>query len=110
VRGGDVHQQRKLLRLPGYDYTGSGYYFVTICALRKQEYFGNISDSEMVLNEFGQIVQEVWNEMPHHFSEVTLDAFVVMPNHVHGIIVIHESDNGRMTLRNIAGPNMKIQM
>jgi REP element-mobilizing transposase RayT len=76
--------------LQEYDYSQPGMYFVTICARDGQCLFGEIVDSEMILNNFGIIVVDVWNEIPQHFSGVELDAFVVMPNHVHGINSIIE--------------------
>ena len=74
-------------RLTGHDYS-SGKYFVTICTHGMISYFGNISVGKMVLSETGHIANETWYELPKHFSNVTLDEFVIMPNHIHGIIII----------------------
>lgn len=79
---------RKIIRLQEYDYSQPGLYFVTICTRDKVCVFGNIVDDEMVLNRFGKIVERTWQEIPQHFRGVELDGFVVMPNHVHGIIAI----------------------
>ncbi|HLE53549.1 MAG TPA: transposase [Anaerolineales bacterium] len=89
---------RRSIRLKGYDYAQPGAYFVTICTQRREALFGVILDGEMRINRCGEIVKECWLAIPDHFPQVELDAFVVMPNHIHGIIVITESDShGGMT-------------
>jgi len=79
---------RRSIRLKGYDYTQPGAYFITICTHGRACLFGEIIDGEMNLNEARQIVVQTWQDLPNHVSNVQLDAFVVMPNHVHGIIII----------------------
>jgi REP element-mobilizing transposase RayT len=79
---------RQSTRLRAFDYTSSGAYFVTMCVAQKMLLFGDVLEGEMVLNDLGNIVLETWNAIPEHFSSVTLDGFVVMPNHVHGIVQI----------------------
>jgi putative transposase len=79
---------RRSIRLKHYDYASLGAYFVTICTYNRQCLFGQITDGKMVLNDAGREVEHCWNEIPAHFPHVALDEFVVMPNHVHGIIVI----------------------
>ena len=79
-----VHH-RLSIRLKGYDYAQAGAYFVTICTQNRQCLFGDIVDGEMRLNANGREVQALWNELPNRFARLELDAFVVMPNHVHGI-------------------------
>ena len=76
------------MRLAEFDYSQAGAYFVTIVAQDRKPLFGQIADGEMVLNEVGRMVEEVWDELPEHFSNVELSEFVVMPNHIHGIIII----------------------
>ena len=83
-----LNHQRKLNRLKSYDYSKEGYYFVTICTKNRQENFGNIEDGEMVLNKFGEITEKCWYDLPNHYLNSRLDEFVIMPNHVHGIVVI----------------------
>jgi len=80
---------RRSIRLPGADYA-AGAYFVTICTHERQCLFGTITAQMMFLNAWGAIVTECLQAIPLHFPSVTLDEFVVMPNHVHGMIVIHE--------------------
>ena len=83
----DRHHRRSI-RLKGYDYSGQGTYFVTICSQDRGCLFGDIVDGEMRMNCAGRLVQTVWNELPDHYSPSQLDESVVMPNHVHGIVLI----------------------
>jgi putative transposase len=85
---------RRSIRLKGYDYTQPGAYFITICTHGRECLFGEIIDGEMHLNEAGQIVVQTWQDLPNHVPNVQLDAFVVMPNHVHGIIIITDHAEG----------------
>lgn len=82
-----IHR-RKSIRLQGYDYSQAGAYFITVCTHNRVPLFGEIVDGVMVLNSAGQIVEKCWCAIPEHFPQVTLDEFVVMPNHVHGIITV----------------------
>jgi len=83
-----IHDRRSI-RLPGYDYSQVGAYFVTIDTFQQEYLFGEIINGEMVLNAWGKIVQKWWDDIPSHFPGVEMGAFVMMPNHVHGIIIIH---------------------
>lgn len=80
--------QRRSPRLQGYDYSESGAYFVTICCHQREHLFGHITDGTMHLSPAGQIALERWFAIPEHHAYVDLDAFVVMPNHVHGIVIL----------------------
>ena len=84
-----IHRRRSI-RLRHYDYTAPGFYFVTICTHQRQHLFGNIHDGGMVLKDAGQAAQAYWQRLTRHFAHIRLDEFVVMPNHVHGIIEIVE--------------------
>ncbi len=84
----DTHLQRRSPRLQGYDYTQGGAYFVTICTHGRVCLFGAVIDGAMVLSRAGVIAYERWLALPDHHAGVELDAFVVMPNHVHGIILL----------------------
>jgi REP element-mobilizing transposase RayT len=84
---------RRSIRLKDYDYRQNGAYFVTICSHERLCLFGAVADGEMALNEWGGIIQACWNEIPAHYPMVELDGFVVMPNHVHGIVVITGGDD-----------------
>ncbi|GAB4506282.1 MAG: hypothetical protein Kow00123_04200 [Anaerolineales bacterium] len=83
----DLHHRRSI-RLRGWDYRDAGAYFVTIVAHGRECVFGHIADGPMAVNECGEIVAACWHDLPRHYPHVELDAFVVMPNHVHGVIVI----------------------
>ena len=85
--------QRRSIRLHGYNYSQPGSYFVTICTQDKVPLLGEIVEGEMVLNNVGKVVESCWLAIPNHFANIELDKFVVMPNHVHGIIVIYPADN-----------------
>jgi len=79
---------RHSIRLKGYDYTQAGAYFITICTHGRECLFGEVVDGEMRLNDAGRMIESVWNEMPAFYPGVNTDGFVVMPNHVHGIVVL----------------------
>jgi putative transposase len=83
----DIHHRRSI-RLKGYDYSQAGAYFVTICICNKECLLGDIVDGEMRLSNYGNIAKKCWDDLPNHYSYIGLDAFIIMPNHVHGIIVI----------------------
>lgn len=87
---------RRSIRLKGYDYTQNGAYFITICTYNRLPMFGEIVEDGMRLNQHGKIVVSCWDEIPQHYPNVELDVFVVMPNHVHGIVIIttpHDKPN-----------------
>ncbi len=79
---------RRSIRLKGYDYSRAGAYFVTICTQNRECLFGDIVDGEMMLNDAGRMVDAVWNAMPKYYTGVDVDLFQIMPNHIHGIIII----------------------
>lgn len=87
--------RRRSIRLQVYDYSQAGAYFVTLCTQDATCLFGNIADGEMLLNEAGRVVEMCWKEIPNHFPHVQLDEFVIMPNHVHGILFIGDTPIGR---------------
>jgi REP element-mobilizing transposase RayT len=74
--------------LAGYDYSKAGVYFITICTHNRECLFGGIVDGEMLVHEFGSIVSKQWDAIPERFPCIELDAFTVMPNHIHGIIFV----------------------
>lgn len=82
------HPDRKNIRLPDYDYSSPGCYFVTICTFRKRHSLGLIKDEQSILNKNGKLVSGYWASIPDIYSNVELDEFVVMPNHIHGLITI----------------------
>ena len=90
---------RKTIRLKEYDYAQPGEYFITICTYEKEDTFGEIVADEMRLSQEGRIAQQCWRQIPSHFEDVELDEFVVMPNHIHGIIILN--DHGRDVQLNV---------
>jgi putative transposase len=83
----EIHHRRSI-RLRGYDYSQPGMYFVTICTQGKEHLFGEVVDGEMNASEYGLIVSQCWHDLPNHYHHAQTDSFVLMPNHVHGIIAI----------------------
>ncbi|HMN06562.1 MAG TPA: hypothetical protein PKD45_12620, partial [Flavobacteriales bacterium] len=98
--------QRRSIRLKGYDYTRVGAYFVTICTQDRKPLFGKVVDGKMVPSAIGEIVQRCWDAIPDHMPMAICDAFVVMPDHVHGIIVIRDvaADRSEVTGGEFAAP------
>jgi putative transposase len=84
---------RKSIRLQGYDYSQAGAYFVTIVTYQRDCLFGKIENEIMVLNDFGKIADECWRAIPEHFPNVELGVHVIMPNHAHGVIAIHDDES-----------------
>jgi len=87
---------RKSTRLPGYDYSQPGYYFVTICVhlkYRQQLVFGAVRNGIMQLNEYGKIGDQYWREIPEHYENIFIDEYVIMPDHIHGIVIIQQNAN-----------------
>jgi putative transposase len=83
-----IQHHRRSIRLPGYDYAQSGAYFITIVTYQRVCLFGKIVSGEMQLSPLGQIANDHWCAIPEHFPHTELGAYVVMPNHLHGIIII----------------------
>lgn len=79
---------RRSIRLPGYDYAQPGAYFVTICTKDRRSLFGVIANQAVLLSPIGHIVEQCWLALPNHFPHLSLDAFVIMPDHLHGILVL----------------------
>lgn len=82
------HHHRKSMRLQGYDYSQEGIYFVTLCVKNRECLFGEIKDGEMILNDFGKIAAEEWINTEKIRDNIRIHEYVVMPNHIHGIIEI----------------------
>lgn len=84
----NIHHRRSI-RLKGYDYSQAGLYFITICCQDRKCRFGQIENDEMILNEYGQIAYNEWGKLAERFRNFELDVFQIMPNHIHGIIVLN---------------------
>ncbi|MDQ0637989.1 putative transposase [Pedobacter sp. W3I1] len=84
-----IHHRRSI-RLKGYDYSKAGAYFITICCENRIHRFGKVSGNEMILNKSGTIAYNEWINLADRFSNFELDVFQIMPNHMHGIIVLSD--------------------
>src|SRR5689334_25165930 len=80
---------RRSIRLVGANYSEPGGYFLTICAAGRKQILGRIESARTVLSPLGEIVRQCWMQIPEHFPQASLEEFVVMPNHLHGIIALH---------------------
>jgi len=99
-----LRHHRRSIRLPGYDYTQAGVYFVTFVTWQRECLLGEIKTGQVMLSPVGKVVHREWDRLRSRFPSVGLDEFALMPNHIHGIVVIHdpcrgaavsESDQGR---------------
>ena len=95
------HRTRKQIRLKDYYYSSDGGYFVTICTREKECLFGDIKNGKMNLNKMGQMAEKFWKKIPDFFENVILDEFVIMPNHIHGIIFINNDPVGSPIYRDL---------
>lgn len=85
---------RKQLRLLGYDYKNVGSYFITICTENRRCLFEKVVDGEMIMNDVGKMIYEVWSGLPSRYPGVQMDFFVIMPNHIHAIVFLGAVDQG----------------
>ena len=88
---------RKNLRLKRYDYSNPGYYFVTICTKNRMRLFGDVVQGQMLLNDAGTMIQTVWQTLQQLYTSIRIDEFIVMPDHIHGIIIINKPMVGGKT-------------
>lgn len=86
----EIHKRRSI-RLKGYDYSQDGLYFITICCHNRICQFGKIENNEMLLSEYGEIASNEWIKLTERFQNFELDVFQIMPNHIHGIIVLNDT-------------------
>ncbi len=83
----EIHHRRSI-RLKDYDYSQPGAYFITITTYQRSALLGEITGQTMIRNEYGEIIKSCWENIPLHYSNVSIDTFVIMPNHFHGLILI----------------------
>jgi len=100
---------RRSIRLKGYDYSQAGAYFVTIVTWQREYLFGEITDEKMALNEIGEIVREEWERTAAVRPNVELGEYVIMPNHVHGILVFVDDDDVVGAIRRVAPTSQTLQ-
>lgn len=99
------------IRLQSWDYGCNGSYFITICTKNREHFFGEIVDGEMHLNDSGKLAEQFWMNIPNQFPFIELGNFVIMPNHVHGILIIDKNANFTVSVENrlIASPQPAIK-
>ena len=108
-RIGDAPKRRHhSIRLQGYDYTRQGAYFVTICTRNRECLLGDIVEGRMHLSEAGRLAQAVWEDLPHHYPHVQIDVWVIMPNHMHGIIILTEAQATEDDMQSGADPKTNV--
>jgi len=83
---------RHSIRLHAYDYTQPGAYFITIVTWQRQMLFGRVNNGVVQVNTYGEVAQQQWEKLPNRFRQVELGEFVIMPNHIHGIIIITDDE------------------
>jgi len=93
-----VANQRRSIRKKGYDYSQPGWYFVTMCTFQRQALFGRISKCKIAYSPIGHLAATLWSLIPTHFLNVELDAFIFMPDHMHGIIHLGEFSNTSLSI------------
>ncbi len=86
------YRNRKSIRLKRYDYSSPGYYFITICVKDRKRVLGKIKNGKIILFQIGKIANECWRSIPFHFKNVVLGYFIIMPDHIHGILIIENAD------------------
>jgi REP element-mobilizing transposase RayT len=87
----EIKKDRKLNRWPGYDYSRPGLYYITICTKDRYAYFGKVQNNLVYLNNLGQVALKYWIKIPEIYNNVELDEYIIMPNHIHGILIINEN-------------------
>ena len=101
----EIHHRRSI-RLANYDYSQTGFYFITLCTYQKQYLFGEIINDEMRLNQIGKVVQQEWLNSATIRQEIELDEWIIMPNHLHGIVIINNTDKNCATNLNQGATNL----
>ncbi len=100
-------RERRSIRLRGYDYRGQGAYFITICTYRRGTILGDVKNDAVCLNAIGRLVAKSWLDLPRHHRDILLDDWVVMPDHVHGIIALRPDGFAHADDATRAGPGRR---
>jgi putative transposase len=95
------NRSRRSIRLKSYDYSADGAYFITICVRHRECLLGKINDGQMILNQYGAIVRDVWEGLADLVSDIEIDEYVIMPNHFHAIISIDKSPESTEVCKNL---------
>ncbi|MEN9304209.1 MAG: hypothetical protein RL264_2638 [Bacteroidota bacterium] len=102
-----IHHRRSI-RLKGYDYAQEGLYFITICVQNREHIFGEVVDGEMILNEFGQIAHNEWKNTANVRDNCIIHEFIIMPNHIHGIVEITFNKGCKESIDKFQSPSQTI--
>ncbi len=94
---------RRSIRLPDFDYTSSGWYFVTVCTARRRPILAQVAGDRLGATAAGEVVRRCWFAIPEHFDNVELDSFILMPDHVHGILILEDRSDRQRSLSDIMG-------
>ncbi len=105
--GSEIHR-RHSIRLKGYDYSLAGAYFVTVCTQNRLCLFANVNNEQTTLNQAGQMVYEQWLDLPKRFPESAIDEFTMMPNHLHGILIINDNETTQPVGAPLVGAQNKV--
>ncbi len=105
MHGDAAMKNRRSIRLNTYNYASKGAYFITICAIVRQPWFGKVHDKAMQLNDAGRMIDAEWQNLATRFTHIELDTFIVMPDHIHGIICITGGTTPTPMPRSNEGPN-----
>ncbi len=98
------YPSRKRTRLKEYDYSNNAYYFITICVFNKKEVLGSVENNSVVLNKYGKTVENVLLKLPDRFKSIEIDYYVIMPNHIHCVLILDNDNTGnRKSISNIIG-------
>jgi putative transposase len=97
-------------RMQSWDYGWNGSYFITICTKNRRHYFGEMADGKMHFSEAGELANQYWLEIPLHFPYAKLGAFIIMPDHLHGILIIDKNSNLKVETRLIASPQSSMPL
>ncbi len=98
MRVNKFEQKRLRNRIRGWNYSENGWYFITICVHNMMQCFGKVENGKMKLNEFGKIAYRHWEIIPDFYTNIEIDKFIVMPNHIHGIIIINNVVTGQWSV------------
>jgi len=97
-----MYDKRKQNRLKEYDYSQGGYYFVTICVNERRNYFGKVEGTKCVLNDYGKTIKRILENIPVLYPYVNIDYYIIMPDHIHAIIIIDPSNINVVTGRDLS--------
>lgn len=101
---------RRSIRLKGWDYSQPSWYYVTIVVKERRCDFGRVVNESVALSELGSAADACWTQIPEHHEGVGLDEYVVMPNHMHGIVIINEKPRGDIHCRHVAGKDVQLNV